>query len=85
MHSRLAGTHWISHSKPGHLRLATVSLRDRKTPENKKIWGEKMNHTGRTGELKHQQKLDIVSNHVITKNKFCVTAVEMRDNIRTTA
>lgn len=89
MHSRLAGTHWISHSKPGRLRLATVSLRDRKTPENKKILGgEKINHTGRTGELKHQQKLDIVSNHVyheITKNKFCVTAVEMRDNIRTTA
>lgn len=61
VHSRLAGTHWISHSKPGRLRLATVSLRDRKTPENKKIWGgKKINHTGRTGELKHQQKLDML-------------------------
>lgn len=45
VHSRLAGTHWISHSKPGRLRLATVSLRDRKTPENKKTRGG-MNHTG---------------------------------------
>lgn len=44
-----------------------------------------MNHTGRTGELKHQQKLDIVSNHVYHEITITVTAVEMRDNIRTTA
>lgn len=73
MHSRLAGTHWISHSKPGRLRLATVSLRDRKTPENKKIWGgggedESYRQNRRT---EASAKVGHVSNHVyheITKS-----------------